>query len=57
MGDDHSPDVQETIQWLITFCLVIVAVVLSAVVVIGALLRGTGFAVGRSFSELLKPLG
>jgi hypothetical protein len=41
MGDDHSPDVQETIQWLITFCLVIVAVVLSGVV-IGALLRGTG---------------
>ena len=41
MADDGDPDVRETIQWLITFCLVIVAVVLSGVL-IGALLRGSG---------------
>ena len=41
MGNDDPPDVQETVQWLITFCLVVVAVVLFGVLV-GALLRGTG---------------
>jgi hypothetical protein len=41
MADEGAPDLRETIQWLITFCLVIVAVVLFGVV-IGALLRGSG---------------
>jgi hypothetical protein len=41
MADDDVPELRETIQWLITFCLVIAAVVLSGVV-IGALLRGSG---------------
>jgi len=40
MADDGGPDLRG-IQWLITFCLVIVAVVLFGVV-IGALLRGSG---------------
>ena len=41
MAADRPQDVRETIQWLITFCLVIVVVVLFGVV-IGALLRGSG---------------
>jgi hypothetical protein len=41
MANDDAPELRETIQWLITFCLVIAAVVLSGVV-IGALLRGSG---------------
>ncbi len=41
MGDHRPPDAQETIQWLITFFLVIVAVVLFGVLV-GQLLRGSG---------------
>jgi hypothetical protein len=41
MGEDQSRDGEETIQWLITFCLVIVVVVLFGVL-IGQLLRGSG---------------
>ncbi len=41
MEDDGSRDVGESIQWLMTFCLVIVAVVLCGVLA-GVLLRGSG---------------
>ena len=41
MAADRPPDASETIEWLTTFCLVVVAVVLAGILA-GALLRGSG---------------